>query len=82
MNQQTQKLSIIESLINIDDNKALKKVKEVLAEYSKTKTSKKITPISLEEFYARIDASEKAVREGKMISGEQLRKEIKGWGKK
>ena len=82
MNLHTQKLNIIESLINIDDNNALKKVKEVLAEYSKTKTSKKTTPISLEEFYARIDASEKAVQEGKMISGEQLRKEIKEWKRK
>lgn len=82
MNIQIQKLNIIESLINIDDSKALKKIKEVLSEYTKVKTVEKITPISLQEFYARIDASEKAYQEGKTISSGDLRKEIKSWGKK
>lgn len=82
MDIQTQKLSLIESLINIDDNKALQKVKELLSEYTKVKPIKKTTPISLKEFYAKIDASEKAYKEGKTISSEQLRKEIKLWRRK
>ncbi len=33
--------------------------------------------MSIEEFFARIDASEKAYQEGNVISSEQLRKEMK-----
>jgi hypothetical protein len=82
MSLQTQKLAIIESLIKINDTKALNKVKEIVTEYSKAKPAKKVKPYSLEEFYKKIEDSETAYQQGKIISSEQMRKKVKKWAKK
>lgn len=39
----------------------------------------KLTPMSLEEFYAMINQSERDFEEGRFISHEDLKDEIKTW---
>jgi hypothetical protein len=78
MNIRVEKLSIIEQLINLDDKEILKKIKNLLSK--RTKSS--VEPMDLETFFGKIDESEKAYEQGKTISQNNLRKEIKNWRRK
>lgn len=77
MNLQAEKRSIIEILIGINDKELILKIKALL---KSSKTT--VTPISLEDFYAKIDASEEAYRQGQIISQIALEKEITTWKRK
>lgn len=78
MNLQSEKLSLIELLINTDDENLLREIKSKLSE----KKQASLKPMSLETFYAKIEASEKAIRKGEVISQKALRKEVESWRKK
>ena len=78
MNIRIEKLSIIEQLINVDDKELLKKIKNLLSK----KVKSNVEPMDLETFFAKIDESEKAFEQGKTISQQELRKEIKSWRRK
>ena len=78
MNIRVEKLSIIEQLINVDDKELLKKIKNLLSK----KVKSNVEPMDLETFFAKIDESEKAFEQGKTISQQELRKEIKSWRRK
>jgi hypothetical protein len=78
MNIRVEKLSIIEQLINVDDKELLKKIKTLLSKKAKSS----LEPIDLETFFAKIDASEKAFEQGKTITQNKLKEEIKNWRKK
>ena len=75
MNLQAKKLEMIHQLINIDDEIILEQVKAILNNAS----SKDIKPMSLEEFYKKIDESEKNFENGNYTTTEQLKKEILTW---
>lgn len=77
MNLQAEKRSIIEHLIGINDKELILKIKTLL------KSSKEVlAPMSLETFYAKIDASEKAYQQDEIISQIALEKEITTWKRK
>ncbi|MDZ4845412.1 MAG: hypothetical protein SH857_07685 [Chitinophagales bacterium] len=78
MDLQTEKLNLIELLINTDDESLLKEIKSKL---SKKKTAS-LKPMTLETFYAKIEAAEKAISKGEVISQKALRKEVATWRKK
>jgi len=78
MNLQKQKLSLIELLINTDDENLLREIKSRLTK----KNRSSLKPMTLESFYAKIEASEKAISKGKVISQKALRKEVETWRKK
>jgi hypothetical protein len=78
MNIRAEKLSIIEQLVNVNDKELLKKIKSLLTKQKKSSVQR----MDLETFYSKIDESEKALQEGKTISQDKLRKEIKTWRKK
>lgn len=72
MNLQAKKIEMIHQLININDAALLAQVKTLLNNAS----SKEIEPMSLEEFYAKIEESENEFSNGNYITTEQLKKEI------
>jgi hypothetical protein len=78
MNIRTEKISIIEQLINVNDAGLLKKIKSILTQSIKPKEAR----MDIETFFAKINESEKAFEQGKTISQEELRKEIRRWRKK
>ena len=39
-------------------------------------------PMTLKEFYAKIEASQKAYREGRIITHEDLKEKVKTWKEK
>jgi len=78
MNLQARKMEMIHQLININDEAILEQVKVILNNAS----SNDIKPMSLEEFYSKIDESENDFKNGNYITTEQLKKEITTWRKK
>lgn len=75
MNIQARKMSLIETLIQINDSSILEKVEKLLL----SKKNTILAPMSLDEFYSRIENSEKAIQKGKIISQEDLEKESENW---
>jgi len=75
MNTQARKLNLIEHLILLQDEQILEKMEGFFKSSRQTKKAAAKSPMSLEAFYSRIEASEKAIKEGKVISQEDLEKE-------
>ena len=50
-----------------------------MSEISLKKYSQNLKPMALNEFYERIEQSEKIIKEGRTISQENLEKEIENW---
>jgi hypothetical protein len=76
MNLQAQKYHIIQQLINIEDQNLIFKIKEIIEQESLPA----LKPISIEEFYRRIEASDAAYHSGNVTSHQDLKQEIKTWG--
>ena len=81
MNIQATKLSLIEWLIGLQDETLLVHLNRLRTETKKT-SEEKISPMSLDTFYNKIESSDKALKNGQVISQNDLRKEIKLWAKK
>jgi len=50
-----------------------------MKELVETRVGSHIVPMSLDDFHARIEASEKAYERGETITQDELREEIKTW---
>ena len=78
MNIQTQKLNLIERLLLLQDESIIKKIEKML-EVSIKKSQLNLKPMSVDEFYARVEQSEIAIKEGRIISQIDLEKEVASW---
>ena len=77
MNIQSKKLNLIEQLMLLQDESILNKIEKILHLPAKKGLTHK--QMSLDEFYARVEESEKAIRDGKVISQKDLEKEAENW---
>ena len=68
-------MTLIESLIKINDSSNLGKFEKLLL----TQKNTNLSPMSLDEFCSRKDRSKKAIQKGKVISQEDLEKESENW---
>ena len=75
MNIQARKLTLIETLIHINDESLINKIEKLV----NSKKSVDLSPMSLEEFYSRIEKSEEAIKKGQVISQKDLEKQSKNW---
>lgn len=75
MDLQFQKFQVIQQIINIQDLNLICKINQLINQESVNS----ISPISINEFYDRILASEKAHQEGKITLHQDLKEEIKLW---
>jgi hypothetical protein len=75
MNIQARKLTLIETLIHLNDESLINKIEKLV----ESKKSTELSPMSLDEFYSRIDKSEQAIKKGQVISQKDLEKESKNW---
>ncbi len=81
MQIQAEKLWLIESLLKVQDETVLYRVRNVLEKFSSKKQADNVAPMSIDTFYQKIDESQKAFERGDVISQDQLRNEIKTWQK-
>ena len=75
MNIQARNLTLIETLIHLNDESLISKIEKLV----NSKKSVELSPMSLEEFYSRIDKSEEAIKKGQVISQKDLEKQSKNW---
>jgi hypothetical protein len=81
MDIRAEKLWLIEHLIKIDDEGLLQRIKALIENIMRRKPGEELEPMSLETFYGRIEESEQALERGKVITQDELRKEITTWEK-
>jgi len=75
MNLQLKKNQVIQQIINIQDSNLIHKINQLINQESVPA----IKPMSLDEFYDRILASEKAFQEERITSHQDLKEEINSW---
>lgn len=73
MNFQARKLHLIEDLLQQQDDKILRKVEKLLNSFKTKRLVSDLSPMSLEEFYARNNQSKKEITEGKLISQKDVK---------
>ena len=78
MNIQVKKLELIEWIAQMSDENIINKMNKIRETYL-TFTKEKVKPMSLEEFYASIDKSEKDIKSGKIYSQQEAEKESENW---
>lgn len=76
---QTRKLHLIEDISRLDDPQIIAKVEELLRYNRKATYEAQLKPMTTAELQSRIDASEAAINEGRVISQEDLEKEAENW---
>lgn len=81
MNLQNEKLNLIQTIIGPQDKNLVLELKKYL-DKALAKEETELKPMSLETFYAKIAASEKDFEEGRTMSQEDLKEEVKKWRKK
>lgn len=81
MDIKTEKLWLIEELLKIQDEVLLHQLKMLIESVYRKRNEVNLEPMPLETFYARIEASEKALERGETITQDDLREEIKTWKK-
>ena len=74
MNQQARKLHLIEDLLLLQNEKALIAIEKLLNSFKGKHIASDLTPMSLEEFYARNRRSQKEISEGKLIAQQDVKK--------
>lgn len=75
MNLQFEKFQVIQQIINIQDSNLIQRINQLINQES----APAIKPMTLNEFYERISASEKAYQEGRITSHQDLKEEISLW---
>jgi hypothetical protein len=78
MDLQTQKLNIIESLIQLNDKKLLSKIEAFLND-TMTSSKEKKKPFTKKELINRADKANKNIAEGKVLSQSKLEKASDSW---
>ena len=78
MNFQAEKLQLIQNIIKLEDEAVLEKIQELLFEsFQRT-----LKPMTQEALLAKLDASEKAIREGDVMTQDALKELVKNNWKK
>jgi hypothetical protein len=72
-----QKQWLIEEILRIQDADLIHRLRDLIQGASSGKEN--LEPMSLSDFYAKIDSSEKAYADGKVTSQEDLKNEILTW---
>ena len=76
MSIQAHKLDMIGALLEVNDEKVLAQVETLLKSATRRE---EIVPMTMEEYRAMIDQSLEAIRDGRVISQEDLEREMETW---
>lgn len=81
MDIKAEKLYLIEQLAKLEDVKIIQQIKDIISSQSDPIVGYKPggKPITKSELIARAKASNKAIKEGRVISIEDLEKESENW---
>ncbi len=79
MNLQTHKLNLIGALLDVNDAKVLSRVETFLNAEISAAREKKVVPMTMEEYRAEVELALEDIRAGRVISQEDLEKEMETW---
>ena len=81
MDVKAEKLYLIEQLTKLQDTKIIQQIKDLLSAQSDPTVGYKPTgePITKSDLIARTEASNKAIKEGRLTSIDDLEEESKNW---
>ena len=81
MDLEAEKLYLIEQLTRLQDTKIIQQIKDLLSSQSEPTAGYKPTgeAITKSELIARAEASNKAIKEGRLTGIDDLEKESKSW---
>lgn len=74
MNIETQKLNLINKLIQIYDESILKRIEKFLDSEIKTEQDSKLKPMSFEDLENKLVQSSKDIENGKLYTTDQIKK--------
>lgn len=80
MDLQTRKLTFVKEFLNIQSEDIVDRFEKMLKKEKKRSIEKDFQPMTLDEFYKRIDQSMLDSKNDKLTSIDELIKEIDGWG--
>ncbi|HHN47908.1 MAG TPA: hypothetical protein ENN08_03080 [Bacteroidales bacterium] len=79
MNIQARKPSLIEDFLRIADESLIEKLESLIRIEKKKHSDRELKPMSLSEFHKMIDQARQDKAEDRIISHEELKKDIKSW---
>lgn len=80
MDLQTRKLTFVKEFLNIQSEDIVDRFEKMLKKEKIRSNDKDFQPMTLDEFYKRIDQSMLDSKNDKLTSIDELIKEIEGWG--
>ena len=79
MDLQTRKLNLIQELLQVGNEEIVAKLEKILKAERKTQLEKSLNPMSEEEFNKIIDNSETDIKNCRMITARDLKKNVASW---
>ena len=73
------KLNFIQEFLRLQNEQVIQKMVNILHQEKRKLYEKEMTPMSIQEFYRIIDDSEEDVKQGNLISSDELMKNVDTW---
>ncbi|MDO8951746.1 MAG: hypothetical protein Q7U86_03920 [Draconibacterium sp.] len=80
MDIQAKKIHFVQEFLRINDEEIIDKLNNLLKVERKNKVKKELKPFTIEEFNEMIDRAESDSVAGRLISAQEMKKEIDSWG--
>ncbi|MGE0018413.1 MAG: hypothetical protein AB7S72_02000 [Draconibacterium sp.] len=79
MDIQAKKINFVQEFLRINDEEIIDKLSNLLRVERKNKAEKELKPFTIEEFNEMIDRAESDSATGRLISAQEMKKEIDSW---
>lgn len=79
MSLEARKISFVQEFLKVQNEDVVKSLEKLLHKAQAKANDKRFSPMSMEEFHARIEQSERDIAAGRVISNDDLEKEILSW---
>ena len=79
MDIQAKKINFVQEFLRINDEEIIDKLSNLLRVERKNKAEKELKPFTIEEFNEMIDRAESDSASGRLISAQEMKREIDSW---
>ncbi len=79
MDIQAKKINFVQEFLRINDEEIIDKLSNLLRVERKNKAEKELKPFTIEEFNEMIDRAESDSATGRLISAQEMKREIDSW---
>lgn len=79
MSLEARKISFVQEFLKVQNEDIVKSLEKLLHKAQAKANDKRFSPMSIKEFHARIEKSLEDSKAGRLISQEELDKEMKDW---